>query len=340
MDQLAQIGRFIGESLLRIWPFLVISIPLAVLLHLSGLAQRLRGAFNARPVAAVFLATAAGAFSPFCSCTVIPVISSLLLGGVPLAPVMAFWIGSPTMDPEIFFLSVSMLGWPVAIARLASTVLLSLAAGFVTLALERRGVLGEDILRIGGPTRVPVFSWRTTSRRVLGITPGAGAARKSTEETDTDASAEPSRLLRWVRGVRRNRIWKESVAATLTVAKFMVLAFLLEALIKLYVPQEAIVGWIGAANPAAPALGALIGIPVYTGGLMALPIVGGLMQQGMDPGAALSFLIAGPITTIPAMAAVWGVVKRRVFVLYLAIGLVGALAFGYAYSLVNAAFLR
>lgn len=73
---------------------------------------------------------------------------------------------------------------------------------------------------------------------------------------------------------------------------------------------------------------------------MALPIVGGLMQQGMDPGAALAFLIAGPITTIPAMAAVWGVAKRRVFLLYVGIGLVGALVFGYGYSLVHLALLR
>ena len=266
MDQLGQIGRFIGESVVRIWPFLLVSIPLAVILRLSGLAEKLKGAFNARPVTAVFLATAAGAFSPFCSCTVIPVISSMLLAGVPLAPVMAFWIGSPTMDPEIFFLSASMLGWPLAIARLTATVLLSLAAGFVTMILDRRGWFGDDFLRIGGPTRVPTFSWRGSLRRVLGIRPAATASAADAAE---DALQEPTSANRFValyRRIRVSRAWKESVSATVTVAKLMVLALLLEALIKMYVPQEAIVGGIGAANPAAPALGALIGTPVYTGG--------------------------------------------------------------------------
>lgn len=64
-------------------------------------------------------------------------------------------------------------------------------------------------------------------------------------------------------------------------------------------------------------------------------MVGGLLSQGMSSGAALAFLIAGPITTIPAMAAVWGVVERRVFLLYLGVGLVGAIALGYLYSVAS-----
>jgi hypothetical protein len=33
------------------------------------------------------------------------------LGGMPPAPVMSFWIASPSMDPEIFFLSTASIGW-------------------------------------------------------------------------------------------------------------------------------------------------------------------------------------------------------------------------------------
>jgi uncharacterized protein len=54
----------------------------------------------------------------------------------------------------------------------------------------------------------------------------------------------------------------------------------------------------------------------------------------MQPGAAIAFLIAGPVTTIPAMAAVWGVVRPRVFALYVGVGLVGAVLLGLATNLV------
>ncbi|MCP4661072.1 MAG: hypothetical protein GY856_37190, partial [bacterium] len=46
---------------------------------------------------------------------------------------------------------------------------------------------------------------------------------------------------------------------------------------------------LGAENPLAILTAALIGVPVYTTNLAALPMVAGLLAQGMDPAAALAF---------------------------------------------------
>ena len=56
----------------------------------------------------------------------------------------------------------------------------------------------------------------------------------------------------------------------------------------------------------------------------------------MVPGAAIAFLIAGPVTTIPAMTAVYGIVHRRLFALYLGIGLLGAMIMGFAANILLA----
>ena len=85
---------------------------------MDGAVQR---AFASRVGLSILLATAIGAFSPFCSCIVIPVLAGLLIGGVPLTPVMTFWVGEATMNPEIFALTVGMLGWPLAVSRLLAT---------------------------------------------------------------------------------------------------------------------------------------------------------------------------------------------------------------------------
>jgi uncharacterized membrane protein YraQ (UPF0718 family) len=323
---------------------LAISIPFAVALRVSGLADRLKGAFGRRPIVGILLATAAGAFGPFCSCSVIPVIASMLIGGVPLAPVMSFWIASPTMDPEIFVMSAALLGWPLAVARLVATLLLSLAAGFITYGVVKRGWIGEDFLRAGATASTgsvsPLVRLRSLARRLVskpdrqtalipmpGTEPeSCGCSVSSASEPSISAAASSGR---W--SARLRRIAEEGLSTALWVSQFMLLAFVLEALIKLYVPQELIVRWIGTGNPWAPALAALVGIPLYTGNLTALPLIGGLLEGGMNPAAALAFLIAGPVTTIPAMAAVWGVVRNRVFLLYLGLGIGGALTLGYAY---------
>ena len=119
------------------------------------------------------------------------------------------------------------------------------------------------------------------------------------------------------------------------VFQFMALAFVLEAIIVLFVPETWIVDLLGGPGLGTVAIAALIGVPVYTSNLAALALVGGLLTQGMNPAAALAFLIAGPTTTLPAMAAVWGLTTRRVFGLYVSFALVGAVMLGMIYSLVS-----
>jgi hypothetical protein len=329
MEHLSRILNFVLQNLLRIWPILLASVPLAVLLRLSGVSERIRAAFSGRPVVAIFLATVIGAFAPFCACSVVPVIASMLIGGVPLAPVMSFWLASPSMDPEIFFLSVATLGWSLAVARLVATLLVSWGGGLLTLFFERRGWLGVEPLRLrAGNSFVPVRPrpWPFRRRKAAEAC-GCAAPAVPACGCETTDRAEPAskQALLW-------RAAREAASSTVRVLEFILIALVLEAVIIFYVPREWIVAVIGVKNPFAPALAALVGVPMYMTNVVALPLVGGLMTQGMNPGAALAFLIAGPMTCLPEMAAVWGMVKPRVFALYVGIALFGAILLGYGYS--------
>lgn len=312
------------------------------------------------------IATFIGAVSPFCSCGVVPVIAALLTGGVPLAPVMSFWLASPSMDPEIFFLSVGTLGWELAIWRLGATFAMSLAAGLATMWLERRGLIGTDILRskLSSAARVPIAAAVAVVRPALAVLPSAAAfaplpvaaascgygedaqaaaracceAAPPAQAIRAEASAagscgcsgEPRRRID-ISGIARDT-WQE----TLRLALFMGLAFLLEAVIERYVPQQLIAGLLGKESALAVPYATLIGIPFYTTELSALGIVSGLMAQGMTAPAALAFLIGGGVTTLPVMAAVWGIVKPRIFALYLGFCVAGSLLAGYSMQLVQA----
>lgn len=364
-ENLTAIAEFVFDSFVRIWPYLLITIPLAVAINLSGAAKYINRALTAKPLLAIFLATVVGAFSPFCSCGVIPVIAALLISGVPLAPIMSFWIASPSMDPEIFFLSVSTLGWPLAVWRLGGTLALSLSAGLLTLLVTQKGWLGDNFIRTtysaeAQSTRQLIREgWHYAEEKLLAakqwlfsaptpvvacctMTPSAVTVAAVSTPVNQD-SAEACSISDGQKGgcsgkepSFRHRLWRETWSATTMVVKFMLLAFVLEAIIILFVPSEWITNLLGYENPWSILSAALLGIPVYTSNLAALPLVGGLLTQGMNPAAALTFLIAGPTTTLPAMAAVWGLVTRRVFVLYALISLIGAITIGHIYALVLA----
>ena len=84
----------------KVWPYLLLTIPLSVAVHVSGVAKHINLALRRKPLVSIILATVVGAFSTFCSCGVIPIIAAMLIGGVPLAPIMSFWVASPSMDPR------------------------------------------------------------------------------------------------------------------------------------------------------------------------------------------------------------------------------------------------
>lgn len=384
LEHILKISQFMAGAFLHIWPYVMVTFPLAVAVRLSGASNYIKHAFEARPLVAIVLATIVGAFSPFCSCGVIPVIASLLIGGIPLAPVMSFWIASPSMDPEIFFLSVGIIGWELAIWRLAATLFLSLTAGLITHLLTQNGWLGKEILRTRKGAKIQRTAELFKNGRQMikdgfsGVWPSgllfphkasnldgrlryapaaafpkpeAAAACSSCSTGNPsliDAQAAKFQLRNMVSRDRwggeqksggfnkapdtfRLRLLKETLGAIAMVIKFMTLALFLEALIVLYVPQEWIAAALGQKNPLSISFAAILGVPTYTSNLTALPMIGGLLTQGMSPAAALAFLIAGPTTTLPAMAAVWPLVARRVFGLYVTYSLAGAVLTGYLY---------
>ncbi len=287
----------------------------------------------------------------------IPVISSLLIGGVPLAPVMSFWIASPSMDPEIFILSSSVIGWKLAVWRLASTFIISLLSGYITHFATVKGCITSDVLKTNGQKAsnislksflIPIRSFLIRKRSVAKLVPVNAPALNNiccsisadpaiekcgcsdineSDECNCNDPDNKNHAFRW------ERVPAEIIRATFLVTKFMGLAFFITALITFYLPEDVISGIVSANPSVQVVLATMIGIPMYTSNITALPLTGGLIELGLNKGAALSFLIAGATTTLPAMVAVWGITKRRVFFLYLGFALFGALLAGLSFNL-------
>lgn len=299
------------RALVAIAPLIALSALLAAWLAATGADDQMARAFRGRPLRAVLLAGGLGALSPLCNMSVVPLIGALLRAGVPLAPVMAFWIGSPLIDPEMFILTTAIVGPGFALVRTGSAVTLGLLAGLATLALERRGALAAP-LRAGAP----------------------GAADGGCTSTDP-LRAAPIRWRFWHDGARRARFRATLADNAWFLGKWLALAFLLESLLVRVVPAEAMGAWLGHGAWWVVPASALAGMPLYLNGYAATPLIDGLLGLGMPAGAALAFLIAGEIASLPQAVAVLALVRGRVLALYLGLGLAGAVAAGLALQLLG-----
>ena len=109
---------------------------------------------------------------------------------------------------------------------------------------------------------------------------------------------------------------------------------MLEALLVYYVPADLIATLVGGEGVTPIAIAALVGMPAYLNSYVAPPLLAGLIDQGMSYGAGMSFMVAGAVSSIPAMLAVWSLVKPQVFATYLALGVSGAIMSGIIFQMV------
>jgi uncharacterized membrane protein YraQ (UPF0718 family) len=315
-DQALASAGFALDAFTWILPFLLASVLLAAWLKAAGADKVIGATVSRSPVRAILVFAAAGALSPFCSCGVVPLIAALLAAGVPLPAVMAFWVASPLMDPEMFVLMWAMLGLEFTLAKTLAAFGLGLGAGLATLAVQRAGLFANPlrpVLTGGG----------------CGTSSDCGAATSC--GTDTPAS-QAMRWAFWRDQDRRAVFTTEARDIGLFLAKWLLLAFTLESLMVRWLPPEMIVSYLGGENVYAIPLAVAIGVPAYLNGFAAVPLMGELMSMGMAPGAALAFLVAGGVTSLPAAMAVFALVRAPLFGWYLLISLIGSLAIGYAYQ--------
>lgn len=308
-NQAAESLTFMGKALFHIAPFFVLAILFAAYAKASGADQLIARAFSGNILAAIIAASLAGALSPFCSCGVIPVIAGMLAAGVPLAPVMAFCIASPIMDPEMFILTAAGIDIHFAMAKTITATGMGLMSGFAVSGLQKMGYMRQPLKKAigcgcGQPSFDPLISIEISWRF-------------------------------WQAGKRKQVFMEQIRTNGLFLGKWMVLAFFIESLMITYLPAGMVAKLVGIDNSMAIPFAALLGIPAYMNGYAAIPLISGLMELGMTPGAALSFVTAGAVSSIPAALAVYALVKQSVFFVYIGLGLLGSLMAGYIYQFVR-----
>ena len=115
----------------------------------------------------------------------------------------------------------------------------------------------------------------------------------------------------WHEPARRDAFWTNARQTTLFLGKWLTLAFVLESLMVAYIPNNLVASIAGDGSFLSILTAHAGRHPSYLNGNAALPLVAGLMDKGMAPGAAMAFLVGGGVTSIPAALAVWAIARRR-----------------------------
>jgi uncharacterized protein len=137
--------------------FMAIFLAVTFFVHLwvqSVSTARLQRALAGHPVRGTALALVFGAVTPFCSCSTVPVVAGMLAAGVPVAPLTAFLVLSPLVNPATVALVATLVSPLHAVGFVLVSMAMALAVAGMMAALRVRPSL-TAALRPAAPAGPP-----------------------------------------------------------------------------------------------------------------------------------------------------------------------------------------
>ncbi len=298
-------GQSVAMSLVSVTPLVVPGILLAAWIMASGADAQIARVFEGRVLYAIVAASAIGAITPVCGVTVLPLMVGLLAAGIPLAPVMAFWLSSPVTDPAMLATTAATLGFSFAVGKTIAAFGLGIWGGVVTSVFARQ-------------------SWATAplrQNRIVGNLSDCGCGAPLSFD---------ARI--WKDPDRRDIFRQKFATTTRLILICLIPAFAAEYALNSVLQPEALSVYVGDDVWWAIPFAVFVGAPAYLDGYAALPLTRGLMDHGMSPGAAMAFLVSGGVVSVWGAMAIFPVLRLNPFLLYLALAVSGSLIAGYVFD--------
>ena len=273
--------------------FIIVGLLAAGLVHVFISRQWMVRHLGGRGFGAVVKAALIGAPLPLCSCSVLPAAYALREKGASRGATVSFLISTPETGIDSIAITWALMGPLMAIVRPLAAVATAMVAGFVETLRGRRD-------------------------------PPRPADPPACEICQSDSCEHVVRPGRW------SRFWRfvvfemgDDVGPTLTLG--LILAGVVTALI----PDGFFETYLG--NRWASMLVMLaIGLPLYVCATASTPLAAALVLKGLNPGAALVFLLAGPATNLATILVVGRMLGKASAALYVGTIAVMALACGTA----------
>jgi uncharacterized protein len=172
----------------------------------------------------------------------------------------------------------------------------------------------------------PFTIFKCFSALVMGLAGGA-----ATEALHTDAESV-GRLQEASAPQSTVGFFEHMIDVIRPIWKWIVFGVIASAAITVWMPPGAMAAWSNIHPALAGFMALAIATPLYVCATASVPIAAALIAQGMPPGAALVFLMAGPATNVATIGAVKRVFGGRVLAVYLATIIVGSVGFAYLYD--------
>jgi len=282
------------------------------------------------------IASVSGAILAVCSCTILPLFAGIRKRGAGIGPAITFLFSGPAINIAAIFLTMSVLGFQIGIARVIAAILISVLVGIsMSLIFREKMKKGELFIQeekgVGssGKTMFLFFAMMIGILIVNGLQIGKTIKYVLMGVLILGVIGVAGfKLAKEVRKQWLEETWNFSkLILPLLFAGVFIAGFIMPLL-----PETLITNIVGQNTIFGNLVASVFGAFMYFSTLTEIPILQALITKGMHSGPALALLLAGPSLSLPNMLVIrkiLGTKKTAVYVgLVIVYATIGGLIFG------------
>jgi len=330
--------------LIEVLPFLIIGFLLSGLIHEFIPAKLVEKHLGGKGIKPILYSTLAGTVLPICCIGSLPIALSLHQKGARLGPVLAFLVATPATSVTALLVCYGLLGLKFTVFIFFAVILLGLLMG----------VMG-NLIKFSPPKGLANPACCQEKEKELTIDPICKTSVDMNEGLKAGCQGEyyyfcsahcqetfekePEKYINtesYIKNIRDRLSSVSKYVFTDMVKKIgpeIFLGLVLAALVSTISPVGEFVG-----NYFNGGLGYLFslafGLMMYICSTASVPLVHAFVSQGMNIGAGMVLLIAGPVTSWGALLVLRKSFGGKTLILYLTIISILALSFGYIFYLI------
>ncbi|MEX0321037.1 MAG: permease [Puniceicoccaceae bacterium] len=320
----------------------------------QGSVMRYLGPKAPKPLA-YGVGAVSGTILAVCSCTVLPLFAGIYRMGAGLGPATAFLYSGPAINALAIIMTAKVLGFQLGLARALTAVVFSVVIG-LTMAWLFRKEEQEKAANVHLPDEEPPRTLRQTSAffaTLIGILvfanwgggDGGSGFFATIHSFKWWLSGALSLLLVWMiwSWFKRAELveWCEQTWSYAKQIMPLLLGGVLVAGLLLgrpgsegLIPSQWIAQSVGDNSIWANLFASVAGAFMYFATLTEIPILQGLMGNGMASGPSLALLLAGPALSLPNMLVINSVIGPRKTTAYVLLVVLMATLTGWVYGII------
>jgi hypothetical protein len=284
------------------------------------------------------IASISGAILAICSCTILPLFAGIRKRGAGLGPAITFLFAGPAINIAAIFLTSSVLGFKIGLARAIAAISLSILVG-LTMALifrekaEQGGLIMQESKEVQLSKKV-LFAFFGL---MIGILIVNGLQINNFIKYLLMFSFAIATVLLVIFKFHKEttKDWlNETWGFSKTLLPLLFLGVFIAGFIMPLLPEEIISKFVGQNNLFGNLISSVFGAFMYFSTLTEIPILQALIAKGMASGPALALLLAGPSLSLPNMLVIRKVLGTKKTIVYVSLVIVYSTIAGLIFGLI------